>query len=454
MLAVDLLGAAVPAGALCAMANLPHPLWTGTLIGAAWPLTAALRKRYAAGSLGESGAVLPVVRDWLVMLGVLAAVCVAARIEVPVARWLLALLPCLVLTAAHRRLVFRRTLARRRNARGLRRVLVVGEATAVDGILARLAARTDNQYLVVGSCVTGDGAADTGLPASVRLPGDPGGGKDADTVLRCATELDAELVFVAPGGRISGDWLRRLAWALHGNGLELAVLPGLFDVSRHRVRLAGAAGLTVLHVAPAARHGLPALLKRATDVVGALLLSVLLAPLLLTVAVAVRLSSPGPVLYRHVRVGRGRVPFRMWKFRTMVNDADRMRREKEVPNEHDGAMFKLERDPRVTPLGRFLRRYSLDELPQLYNVLAGHMSLVGPRPPLPDEVEQYDDTALRRLAVKPGITGLWQVSGRSDLSWDETVALDLSYVDNWSYARDIDVLARTFRAVVSGRGAY
>jgi lipopolysaccharide/colanic/teichoic acid biosynthesis glycosyltransferase len=172
------------------------------------------------------------------------------------------------------------------------------------------------------------------------------------------------------------------------------------------------------------------------------------------VAAAVRLSSPGPALYRQVRVGQGRVPFRMWKFRTMVESADRMRPALEAANEHDGAMFKMREDPRVTRLGRFLRRYSLDELPQLFNVLAGHMSLVGPRPPLPEEVERYDETELRRLSVKPGITGLWQVSGRSDLSWDETVALDLSYVDNWSYAGDVEVLVRTVRAVVSARGAY
>jgi len=452
-LTVDVLGASAPAGALCALADRPHPLWTGLAVGAVWPLTGALRRRYAAGALGESGAVLPVVRDWLVMLGALAAVCVAARIEVSAAAWVSALLPCLVLTAAHRRLMFRRTLALRRRAQGLRRVLVVGEAAAVDGLLARLGVRTDDEYVVVGSCVIGDGTTDPALPATVRLPLDGREG-DADVVLRCAADLGADLVFVAPGQWMSGERLRRLTWALHDNGLDLAVVPGLIGVSRQRVRLSGTAGLTVLHIAPAARHGLPVLLKRTTDAVGALVLTVLLAPLLLAVAAAVRLSSPGPVIYRQVRVGRDLVPFRMWKFRTMVDSADRMREELESANEHDGAMFKMRRDPRVTRLGRFLRRYSLDELPQLYNVLAGHMSLVGPRPPLPEEVERYDDTELRRLSVKPGITGLWQVSGRSDLSWDETVALDLSYVDNWSYLRDIDVLARTFRAVVSGRGAY
>lgn len=171
-------------------------------------------------------------------------------------------------------------------------------------------------------------------------------------------------------------------------------------------------------------------------------------------AAAIRLTTAGPVFYGQIRIGRDLMPFRMWKFRTMVVAADRMRGALEPANEHDGAMFKIRRDPRVTRVGRLLRRFSLDELPQLFNVLTGHMSLVGPRPPLPEEVERYDGTEIRRLSVKPGLTGLWQVSGRSDLSWDETVALDLSYVDNWSYGRDIGVLVRTVRAVVDGRGAY
>ncbi|MCG3039168.1 sugar transferase, partial [Streptomyces sp. S1A] len=342
------------------------------------------------------------------------------------------------LTAAHRRLAYRRTLALRRRARGLRRVLVVGETGAADGLTARMGGRTDDEYVVVGGC------APEGAEGTV----------DTATVLERAAELDADTVFVVPGRWTTAEGLRRLAWALYDDGRSLAVVPGLVDVSRHRLRLARAAGMTVLHVEPPPRRGLPVLLKRITDWVGALLLTVVLSPVLLGVAAAVRLSSPGPVIYRQVRVGQGRRPFPMWKFRTMVEAADRMRPALEAANEHDGAMFKIREDPRVTRLGRVLRRYSLDELPQLFNVLAGHMSLVGPRPPLPEEVERYDDTELRRLSVRPGITGLWQVGGRSDLTWDETVALDLRYVDNWSCAMDAGVLARTFRAVVSARGAY
>jgi lipopolysaccharide/colanic/teichoic acid biosynthesis glycosyltransferase len=180
----------------------------------------------------------------------------------------------------------------------------------------------------------------------------------------------------------------------------------------------------------------------------------LLSPLLGAIALAVRCTSPGPVFYRQTRYGQHGTPFTMWKFRTMVVDADARKAELTAANENDGLMFKIRRDPRVTRVGRLLRRCSLDELPQLLNVLSGEMSLVGPRPPLPDEVARYDEVELRRLSVKPGITGLWQVSGRSELSWDETLALDLRYVDNWSFLGDVDVMARTFRAVVDGRGAY
>jgi lipopolysaccharide/colanic/teichoic acid biosynthesis glycosyltransferase len=159
-------------------------------------------------------------------------------------------------------------------------------------------------------------------------------------------------------------------------------------------------------------------------------------------------------VHRQTRIGRGGKPFTMAKFRTMVADAERLRYQLTGTNEQDGRMFKIRRDPRITRVGRVLRRYSLDELPQLFNVVQGHMSLVGPRPPLPDEAAGYDEVERRRLAVKPGLTGLWQVSGRSDLSWDETVALDLRYVDNWSPSGDLGVLCRTVGAVVAGRGAY
>ncbi|MEU5208991.1 sugar transferase [Streptomyces sp. NPDC020742] len=456
-LAADVLGTLIPVGAVGVATRQPQPLLTAAVACASWLVVSAAKNRYSRGELGANRAMLAVLRDWLTMLGVLAVLCVAARIETATAVCVLALVPCLALTVVSRTLMHRHLLAVRRRAQALRRVLLVGEAGAVDVVVAELAHRTDHEYLVVGSCLVGEETIDAALPVPARLALDGDGREaqpDGETVLRCAAELDADLVLVAPGRRMPAARVRRLAWALHDEGRDLAILPGLLDVSQHRVRLAKAAGLTVLHIAPAPRQGLPGLLKEVTDRLGALLLLVLLSPVFAVVAAAVRLSSAGPVFYWQTRVGRDLMPFRMWKFRTMVVTADRMRAALESANEHDGAMFKMRRDPRVTRVGRILRRFSLDELPQLFNVLAGRMSLVGPRPPLPEEVERYDGTELRRLTVKPGLTGLWQVSGRSDLSWDETVALDLSYVDNWSYASDIDVLVRTLRAVVDGRGAY
>jgi lipopolysaccharide/colanic/teichoic acid biosynthesis glycosyltransferase len=195
--------------------------------------------------------------------------------------------------------------------------------------------------------------------------------------------------------------------------------------------------------------------KTVIDRVGAALLSVVLAPLFVAIMIAVRATSPGPALFRQRRVGLHGRDFTVLKFRTMYQGADRLQEDLLHLNAYEGVLFKIQRDPRVTPVGRFLRRYSLDELPQIWNVLTGSMSLVGPRPPLRSEVDRYpSDLRRRRLLVKPGITGPWQVSGRSDLSWDEAVRLDLQYGENWSVLLDTTVLWKTLLAVASGRGSY
>ena len=195
-------------------------------------------------------------------------------------------------------------------------------------------------------------------------------------------------------------------------------------------------------------------MKRAFDLLGALTLLLMLSPALLGIALAVRFDSPGPVLFKQERVGAGGRRFLMYKFRSMVVDAEERLEALRAQSEGNGVMFKLKADPRITRIGQFLRRYSLDELPQLLNVVNGTMSLVGPRPPLPSEVELYQSHVHRRLMVRPGLTGLWQVSGRSLLSWDDTVRLDLYYVENWSLAGDLAILLKTFRAVVSRHGAF
>ncbi|MET9965948.1 sugar transferase [Streptomyces sp. NPDC006356] len=452
----DSVGMAVPTAVTFSAIGVAHPVHQAVAITIIWVLVGLAARRYAPSTWDEGAPAGPILRDWLVLLGALAVLRTAVGVGDPPAGVLAALCPSLVVTVLSRKAVHRHVLAVRRHARGLRRVLVIGEAGAVDAVVGQLAERTDHGYVVVGTCVLGEGDVLSGVPVSARLRIDAptAADEDAGPVAEAADALGADLVFVTTGRHMCGDRLRWLSWALHDQGRRLMVLPGIVEVARRRVRIASAAGLTLLDVSPPTRRGLPTLLKAATDRSGSLVLLVVLAPLFAVLALAVRLSSPGPVLYRQTRVGRNGTPFPMWKFRTMVVDADRMKGDLAAANEHDGHMFKLRRDPRVTSAGRFLRRYSLDELPQLANVLLGHMSLVGPRPPLPEEVARYDQVEMRRLSVKPGLTGLWQVSGRSDLSWHETVSLDLRYVDNWSWGWDMTVMARTVRAVLDGRGAY
>ncbi len=453
---VDLAGAALPVTAAIVEVHEPHPLRLAAVAALVWPLIRVVGKRYTPSAWGDGGGLAAVLRDWLLLVGALATLRVLCGLESVPAEAFTALIPALVLTAACHKVIHRHLLAARRNGRALRHVVVVGEGATIDAVVGQLAQRTDHEYVIVGCCPVGEDEVLSGVPVYARLPREEPGTPDEDaaTVLGAADELSADLVFVAPDRHLSGERLRRLSWSMHDRGCPMVVLPGIVEVARRRVRLTSASGLTLLHISPPLRRGMPALLKTAVDRVGALLLIVLLSPLLFLLALAVRLGSPGPAFYRQIRVGQYNRPFPMWKFRTMVVDADRLKDELEAANENDGHMFKMRRDPRVTPLGRVLRRYSLDELPQLFNVLLGHMSLVGPRPPVPEEVVKYNPVEMRRLHVKPGLTGLWQVSGRSDLSWHETVSLDLRYVDNWSPSMDMNVMARTVRAVLNGQGAY
>jgi len=455
-LGVDAVGTAVPVGVLLQRDGQPHPLACALVAAAAWLGVRASRHRYGADVLGESSGVRAVLGDWLVLLGVLAMLRTAfGEIASPSAA-LAGLTAAPLLTLAGRRVTHHHLIAARRSAQAVRRVLVIGEAATADHVVGHLAARTEHPYVVVGVVPVGSAKLECGAPVSARLgPVAPDGtAEDAGIVLGAVREHRAELVLVAPGPRLSAERLRRLSWTLHDARVPLAVLPGLVDVSVRRVQLDAPAGLALLHIAPPTRHGVQVALKSAVDRTGAGLGLLLLAPLIAVVAAAIRLTSAGPAFHRQIRHGRSGTPFTMWKFRTMVADAESRKADLAAVNENDGLMFKMRRDPRVTRIGRVLRRCSLDELPQLLNVLRGEMSLVGPRPPLPDEVARYDEVERRRLTVKPGITGLWQVSGRSELSWDETMALDLRYVDNWSFAGDVNVMARTLRAVVDGRGAY
>jgi exopolysaccharide biosynthesis polyprenyl glycosylphosphotransferase len=253
---------------------------------------------------------------------------------------------------------------------------------------------------------------------------------------------------------LDGAMLRRLAWELERDDIDLIVSSSLVDTAGDRITVRPVDGLPMMHIEHPRLGGARRLVKSVFDVTVAALLLVLAAPLFLAIAAMIKLDSPGPVFFRQTRVGRHGETFAMFKFRTMYVDAELRLEAMREQNEHNGVLFKIRADPRVTRLGRVLRRYSLDELPQLINVMLGDMSLVGPRPPLPAEVEQYPQDMRRRLVVKPGMTGLWQVSGRSDLSWDESIRLDLRYVENWSLTADLVILMRTAMVVLRGSGAY
>jgi exopolysaccharide biosynthesis polyprenyl glycosylphosphotransferase len=272
---------------------------------------------------------------------------------------------------------------------------------------------------------------------------------------RAAADVGADTIALAGPHVLTAGRLRELSWELEGGDVDLVVVPAVTDLAGPRIHVRPVDGLPLLHVERPQFTGAQRVVKSAIDRVAAALLLLLLSPLFAAVALSVRvLGGAGPVLFRQTRVGQRGEEFTIYKFRTMRSGADAARAALRDDNDADGVLFKLRRDPRVTAVGRHLRRWSLDELPQLWNVLTGTMSLVGPRPPLADEVERYEDDARRRLLVKPGLTGLWQVSGRSDLPWSECVRLDLYYIENWSVALDMLVLWKTLRAVLGRRGAY
>ncbi len=354
--------------------------------------------------------------------------------------------PVLVACSLVGRVVLRWALHRARlRGRGLSRAVVVGQTSSVENLVRELRRDPVHGIGPVAACTSGPLDASCDLEAA-------GGLRDVlPSVERCAADV---VVVVSPSG-MSDPELRRLAWDLDDLGIELMVAPGIVDVTGPRLAIRPAANLSLLHVERPALRGVSAVSKAVIDRVGAAALLVLLSPVFVVVGLLVRLDSKGPVFFRQRRIGLDGRSFSIIKFRSMVTDApERLHQVRAQRDDGNGVMFKRRRDPRVTRVGRVLRRFSLDELPQLVNVLRGQMSLVGPRPPLPEEVENYGVEAARKLRVRPGMTGLWQVSGRSNLTWDETLRLDLRYVDNWSIALDTVILLRTVHAVARGRGAY
>nr|WP_223205728.1 sugar transferase [Gordonia jinghuaiqii] len=392
-----------------------------------------------------------VVTACLSVFGVLAMVDLLFRLNI--ARGFLALaLPVGTVGLLLARWAWRQHLGHQRlKLQNLDNVLIVGSLDSAIPLMERLINQPTLGYGVVGICLPAQAGprefvtvADTKVPVYGTF----------DDVSSSVEESGANTVAVTSAEALGHAAMQALSWDLEGLDVDMMVSPGVTDVAGPRVTVRPVAGLPLLHIDKPRYEGANRFRKAAVDRVGSAVILAMLVPVFLAVAVAVKLDSPGPVFYRARRVGINNQPFEMWKFRSMVQDAEAQKSQLRTQNEGAGVLFKMRDDPRVTRVGAFIRRYSIDELPQLLNVLGGTMSLVGPRPPLPDEVEKYDGRVARRMLVKPGMTGLWQVSGRSDLSWEESVRLDLSYVENWSIMQDALILWKTVKAVVAKDGAY
>ncbi|WP_416954164.1 exopolysaccharide biosynthesis polyprenyl glycosylphosphotransferase [Nocardioides sp. T5] len=432
--ALDLLLALALAAGSVAQGWLELPVALATAL--AWPPLLAVSGRYRRQALGQSRAARAAV-----VLGAGARTAVLTLALSPLL-WHADPLPLAAFVAALTVTSGLPFVAGVRRPRP--RVVLAGRPRDVRDAVAQL--RASGSHEVVAACLTrssktpveGDVPVYVGLEASSTAAHDHG----------------ADALVVLPGAKLSPVEVRRLHWSLSGMGTELFLGTGLLDVEPQRTRVMSTAGLGVLHVGKPALRGPRRLLKDLVERALAVVALVMALPVLAALAVAVRMETPGPAFFRQERIGRDGVPFTMLKLRSMGVDAETARLGLTDENEKDGVLFKIAQDPRITPLGSKLRRYSLDELPQLWNVVRGDMSLVGPRPALPCEVARYDVDPRRRLVVKPGVTGLWQVSGRSDLTWAESVRLDLKYVENWSLRSDVSILFRTVRAVLSHRGAY
>ena len=321
----------------------------------------------------------------------------------------------------------------------MNRTVIVGAGPAADELRARLEQDSFAGYQVVARYLPPHGLSvdDAWLSGLATLVDNTG----------------AEAVAVAPSDSLTGETVRQIAWSMEGRPVDLLIAPAMMETGGTRLSVRPAAGLPLLHLDEVSLTKPQRFTKRVLDLTGAVTLMVLLSPVLVGCAMWIRFTTKGPVIFRQTRVGRRGQPFMMLKFRTMVHGADAMREALRAKHEVHDPMFKLQEDPRITRAGRFLRRWSLDELPQLFNVIGGSMSLVGPRPHPIDDVNRYEAVAYRRLALKPGMTGLWQVEGRSELTWNDALQLDLLYVESWSLSGDVVLLARTVRAVIQGRGA-
>jgi len=429
----------VPAAYIVLTLSLPL-IWVGTLA-----LAGGYEPRFIGAGADEFRRII---NAGLGLTSAIAILSYATKAQVSRSYVLIAM-PCAVGIDLVARYALRKRLHRLRDSGAcMRRAVAVGHQQAVADLVNELRREPYHGLTVIAACLANPAFRHPDEIAGVPVLG------GLDDVISAVRASDADTVAVLACPELKPLQLRQLAWELEKTDTDLCLAPALLDVAGPRTSVRAVAGLPLLYVDHPDLSGLRQVIKGLFDKVAAASALLLLAPLMLTIALMIRLEDGGPALFSQVRVGKNGRLFRLYKFRTMVPEAEQQKAALQLHNEGAGVLFKIREDPRITKIGSRLRRWSLDELPQLINVLFGQMSLVGPRPALPEEVAEYGDYVRRRLVVRPGLTGLWQIHGRSDLSWDEAVRLDLRYVENWSLAFDLLILWKTWPAVARGHGAY
>ena len=391
-----------------------------------------------------------VVSATVAVLGTLAILSLAFRIDVARGYFALAF-PLGILGLLTSRWLMRQWLNRQR-LRGhyLARVIVLGRSRDVSYVIGQIQKKSGAAYQVIGAALPG-----TNTKTFLR------GGKgnipvvaSTETVVDAVRKLNVDAVVVAGPVKGGSTYLQELGWDLEGTDTEIVLATGLTSVAGPRIHARPVEGLPLMHVELPQYKGIKHVFKRLLDITLSALALVALVPVFAVLAVLIKRDSPGGVFFSQERIGRTGEKFRIYKFRSMVQTAEADKAALSARNEGAGPLFKLRDDPRVTKTGIWMRKYSLDELPQFWNVLIGDMSLVGPRPPLACEVDKYEPRVLRKLFIKPGLTGMWQVNGRSELDWHDSVRLDLYYVENWSLAGDLLILMRTALMLVRPKGAF
>ncbi|MGW8481865.1 sugar transferase [Microbacterium sp. NPDC055903] len=440
--------ASLVTGTSLGLPDISYWFISAALVGAwMWALSLVDSRSYRVIGTGTTEYVR-VIRASFTLFGAIAIVAFLTKIEI--ARgYLLISLPAGILVLVLVRWLWRQWLvSTRRLGAYSARVLLVGSERSVVNIAQELRRTPDAGYAVVGACVPGEHP--TGLVTGTDIPVVGA----IDGVGAALAASGADTVVVTSSGDLPPGGVKQISWALEPGRQHLVLAPSITDIAGPRIHTRPVAGLPLIHVETPRFSAGQRFAKRLMDIVGSSALIVVFSPVLAAVAIAVRVTSPGPVLYRQERVGLNGAPFNMLKFRSMRVGADaELKALLDAQGTSTQPLFKVKDDPRITRVGKFIRKYSLDELPQLFNTLAGSMSLVGPRPQIAAEVELYSDAARRRLLARPGITGLWQVSGRSELEWEQAVRLDLYYVENWSIVGDVTILVKTLKAVLSPGGS-